>query len=161
MRALSLSAVAILVPLASSMAWETPNRAADEAAIHQIWQKFEAAFNRGDSKTAASVFAVDGDRMDSFGQFFQGRAAIERSYVDLFSGAYKGGTTSSTVRTFRYITPDVVLVEIDSEVTGLPGMKTPRVLQATTIYVRHDGKWEISAHRPRVRPQPPVTAKSQ
>lgn len=160
MRPLFLATIALFLPLSFLLAAEPPTRASDEAVIHQIWAKFEAAFNRGDSKTAASVFAVDGDRMDSFGQFFQGRAAIERSYVDLFSGAYKGGTTSSTVRTFRYITPDVVLVEIDSKVTGLPGMTTPRILRATTIYVRRDGKWEIAAHRPRVRPQPAPSTKS-
>lgn len=91
MRALSLATVALCVTLSFSLAAEVPNRSADEAAIHQIWQKFEAAFNRGDSKTAASVFAVDGDRMDSLGQFFQGRAAIERSYVDLFQAPIRVG----------------------------------------------------------------------
>src|SRR5258708_4017781 len=105
----------------------TQNQAADQSAIKALWAKFESGFNRGDWKTCASVFTMDGDRMDSFGQFFRGRVAIERSYVALFSGPYKDGVTSSTVTNMRFITPAAAIIDLDSEVK-LPGQPV-RLLQ--------------------------------
>jgi uncharacterized protein (TIGR02246 family) len=153
MRNLRLIASLLALSCGGAFAWQaqSANHAADQAAIKQLWANFEAGFNRGDWKTCASAFTVDGDRMDSFGQFFHGRAAIERSYVDLFSGAYKGGVTSSKVTNMRFVTPDVAIVDLDSEVR-LPGQPV-RTLQATTVYVKRGGAWFITAHRPRVRAQ--------
>jgi uncharacterized protein (TIGR02246 family) len=153
----SLARIAFISLLlsASAFAWQSStgnaNHPTDEAAIKGLWAKFESGFNRGDWKTCASVFTVDGDRMDSFGEFFHGRAAIEQSYIKLFSGAYKSGTTNSTMKKLRFVTPDVAIADLDSEV-HLPGQPV-RLLQATTVYVRQNGTWFIAAHRPRVRAQ--------
>jgi uncharacterized protein (TIGR02246 family) len=144
---------ASLLLCSAMLAWQTSavNHAADEAAIKTLWAKFEAGFNKGDWKTCASVFTVDGDRMDSYGNFFHGRETIEKSYIEIFSGAYKSGTTNSKLISLRFVTPDVAIADLDTEV-HLPNQPV-RLLQATTVYVKQNGQWFISAHRPRVRAQ--------
>ena len=126
------------------------NTPRDEAAIRQTWQDFLRAFNLGDARACAACFTADGDRVDSVsGQSFRGRENLERSYADLFTSRYKGGTLVTEIMQIRFVSNEVALAESNNEFRTFQGSASEvRSLRATTIYVKQGGTWMIAAHRP-------------
>ena len=146
---LSLFQIAILFAQVSDQS----NRPGDEAAIRRTWDSFVAAFNEGDAKACAALYTEDGDRVDSVsGKSSRGRADIERSYVNLFGGRYNGGVLVGNITSIRFLTPEVAIVDLVSEVKELQGGSAKTQLRATTIYLKRGGTWAIAAHRPSLRP---------
>jgi ketosteroid isomerase-like protein len=57
---------------------------ADRDAIFNNAKTFVDAFERGDAKAVAGLWADDGDYVDLVGRQLQGRAAIENEFQDFF-----------------------------------------------------------------------------
>ena len=57
---------------------------ADEKAIRATADEFVKAFNAADAKAIGALWAPDAEYTDESGQSFQGRAAIEQVYADVF-----------------------------------------------------------------------------
>lgn len=132
---------ALLLRLAASLM-------GDEGAVRLAWSAFVEAFNRGDAAACAGLYAPDGDRKDSVsGKIFRGEDAIRLSYEGLFGGRYEGGTLVAQIEQLRFVTETVALLDIVSEVRS--AASTP--LRASTVFVKLNGVWLISAHRPSLR----------
>jgi uncharacterized protein (TIGR02246 family) len=89
----------------------------DEAAIQEILQNLEAAWNSYDTARWTALFAEDATFIHIYGGQLDGRAAIEGShrviwetiYSDLGT-IYKGSHTSFTLRSIRFVRSDVAVV---------------------------------------------------
>lgn len=116
---------------------------APDAAIRAQTAAYAAAINKRDAAAVGALFTADGDVTVLDGPRTMGRGAItESTKKDLatWPAARKIGLMVTTVRT---LTPDVVIVETTATFTEGP-IQTNR---GTSVMVRQDGKWLISALR--------------
>jgi uncharacterized protein (TIGR02246 family) len=132
---------------------QAPSGPSAESQVQRILTKQEIAWNVGDSSSWSSPFSEDADFINILGQVFHGRETITQGHANIFGGPFKGTHTTITMRQFRQITPDVVLVEALYEVTGFkslpPGISATEagVLKTRMKYVlmKHEESWQIVA----------------
>jgi uncharacterized protein (TIGR02246 family) len=117
-------------------------------------EAFVKAFNEHDAKalgalcTESADFAfLQGDSLENL-QFglASGRDQIIATAATFFQ-MYPSAKVTHTVRRARLIAPDVMLVDEDFEITGLPEEPRPMRGKFLIVRVRVDGSWKIAAER--------------
>ena len=119
----------------------------EEAAIRAVWARFEEAFNRGDAKTIASIYSVNGDRINQQGELASGRDAIERQYrkqLDDWKAEF-GTRRFHADLAIRFVRPDVAIV--DGRLDSLTTATSAIVAHFTVIAEKQSGNWLIAAGR--------------
>lgn len=129
----------------SPAASPTPGSDAEEKAIRATAEDFTKAFNAGDAKAVAALWAPDAEYTDESGQAFQGRAAIEKEYADLFT-EHRGATVAVTVDSIRFLGPDIA-VEKGVAKVKLPGENVGTGSRYTVVHAKRDGKWTMVVGR--------------
>lgn len=123
-------------------------RANDERALHELWRRFERAFNDGDAETAASVYAPDADRISSSGELVTGRDEIQKRYAAMLARRSADPSTvpfHAEIRV-RLLTAEVAL--LDGTWSGVRDGGTVRGFFTLTA-MKCDGQWLIVAGRDR------------
>ena len=132
---------------------------ADEAAVRKAADQFPAAWAKGDAKSLAALYTADADYVSSTGLIGKGRAEIEKAYVTQFSGVYKGTSLKNATTNVRFLKPDIAITNGTFEVSGLhgpDGREAPsRRGISTSILVKQNGQWLITALRAWVPPPQP------
>ncbi|MFQ5792179.1 MAG: YybH family protein [Acidobacteriota bacterium] len=170
---LSLAAPAFLLPgcqpgeepVAEEAPPEEPSPAADmaaeEEAIQQAADAFTAAWNNGDAKAIAELFAPDGDSVSPEGELATGREEVEKRYAEDFSETYKGTTISITTTSIRFLEPDVALVDGSYEIAGMKGPEGEEMPVVKGLYLnvcmKEGGQWLIVSLRPMIPVKAPGT----
>jgi uncharacterized protein (TIGR02246 family) len=121
------------------------DRSADEAAIRGNIAAFVRAYNAGDAKGVAALFAPDGQAEDKDGEVSQGRAAIEKTFKELFAAAPQKRLEVS-VESIRFIGADLAVETGSTKETSAPG-ETPEYDRYTVLHVKRDGKWQMALAR--------------
>ena len=141
---------------------------ADELAIRRIIDEEVLAWNSGDAKAYSQRFAPEGTFTNIYGMVFTGHDAFEKRHGDTFATFFKGSMRVERIRCIRFVTPEVAIVDVDTEVRGfgkLPagvtsrdGVLRTRLLQ---VFVRRNGEWWIEAyHNVDVKVHPRATMKN-
>ncbi len=147
-------ALALFVPAAVSAA------PADE--VNAVLKSIADAFNKGDARAAAAMFAEDSDVISPFGVPGKGRAGAEKVMAADMAGPLKGTTSTFTADTVRELAPNVLLVDATHEaqnMTGPDGKKMNGKLHVVLVMVRgKDRKLMVAAARPYMFMPPPPTA---
>ncbi len=112
---------------------------ADEKAIRATADEFVNAFNAADVKAVGALWATDAQYTDESGQAFQGRAAIEKEYSDLFK-EYRGATMTVAIESIRFLGPDIAIEKGISKVKLL-SRNTDTASRYTVVHAKRDGKW--------------------
>ena len=128
--------------------------AQDETAIRGIIEQQVAAWNAGDGKAYAAHFATDGGFTNLFGMVMYGQEAFEKRHSEIFATFFKNTARQMTIRRIRFVTPDVAIVDVDTEVHGIKAMPagvtlgTDGVLRTRLqqVFVKRDGAWWIEAY---------------
>jgi len=120
---------------------EAPALSPEQKAIADQANAFIAAFNKGDAKTIAAMFAEDAEWVDNEGAVLSGREAIAGLFKDVFLIG-KGRTIDIDVESVRPLTADVMLEKGTSTVTE-PGGRTA-VSSYTAVHVKKGDGWLIS-----------------
>jgi uncharacterized protein (TIGR02246 family) len=145
---------ALLVALALVRPAEAAVAPGDEAAIRAVVAEESAAWNVGDAKAYSAHVAEDVSFTNILGVVMYGRKAFESRHAEVFATVFKGSRLQQTIRRLRFVTPDVAIVDVDTEVRGFaglpPGVKPfpdgtlrTRLLQ---VLVRRGGEWWIEAY---------------
>jgi uncharacterized protein (TIGR02246 family) len=140
-----------------ALALAMPVRAQDtasEAAIRAIVAEQAVAWNRGDGDGYARHISPDVSFTNLFGMVLYGASAFAARHREILSTFYKGTTKRHTVRRVRFVTPDVVIVDIDNEVHGVrampPGIQLPADgvvrTQLMEVFARRNGTWFVEAY---------------
>ncbi len=150
---------AIMMAVAA-LAVASTSRAVDlkeDAAIKAQFEKLQKAFNAADAKGVAALFADDGDLINPAGQYAKGKLEIEKLAAQDLANIIAGGTSTFTIRDWRFIgnSKDTVLVNATHDFKGGKGPMPEGQVLVTTVMVRRAGQWMVIAARPMVPVKPP------
>ena len=147
----SKAALAVLLFLtfsaASSRAQMPSNRDADTAAIKQTVAAFADTWNSHDAHGVAMRYVEDGDFSSIKGEDSHGRKELEDHYKTIFGTFLKNARTTDTVRSVRFLAPDIASVDIDWLVNdpNAPGGVLRKGL-LTWIVTKRNGQWMITIY---------------
>jgi uncharacterized protein (TIGR02246 family) len=128
------------------------DHSADEAAIRANIAAFVRAYNAGDAKAVAALFSPDGVTVDKEGDTSEGRAAIERTFKDIFTAAPQKRLEVS-IESIRFIGSDLA-VEVGSTKQIPTPTEPPEYDRYTVLHVKRDGKWQMALARDEEGPPP-------
>jgi len=126
---------------AVAIAASTPTTDADEKAIRATADDFVKAFNAADVKAIGALWAADAEYTDESGESFQGRAAIEQIYADLFK-QHLGAMITVKIESIRLLGPDVALEKGVARVKS-PGGLADTAARYTVVHAKRNGKWTM------------------
>ena len=110
--------------------------------------KIDGAFDRHDAHECALRFVDDADFVSVSGLTFHGRKAIEDHYVSSFSSTLKDAHRTDTVKSIRFLSPDIASVDVDWEMTGARtadgSERPPRKGLLEPVLVKQNGQWSIA-----------------
>jgi uncharacterized protein (TIGR02246 family) len=132
---------------ASSRAQMPSTRDADTAAIKQYVAAFADTWNSHDAHAVAMRYVEDGDFSSIKGEASHGRKELEDHYTTIFSTFLKNAHTTDTVKSVRFLAPDIASVDIDWLVTdpNAPGGVLRKGL-LTWIVTKRNGQWMIAIY---------------
>ena len=125
---------------------ETEER--DRAAIGQTLKAFQDDWNKHDAHAFALTFTEDADFTNVAGMHAHGRANVEAFHAPVFAGIFKESHQTGTIRSIRFLKPDLAAVDVDWEMTGAKSPDgTPRPyrkgLLDWVMARQSDGAWLI------------------
>jgi uncharacterized protein (TIGR02246 family) len=140
---LAIAAPAIILAWRPDLAAQ--DKAQDEAALLKNAQAFQAAFEKGDAKGVAALWATDGDYTDQTGKVLKGREAIEKAFQGFFA-ENKDLKLRIEITALRFVTPDVA---IEDGITAVmtPDGAPPSRARYTIVHVKKDGQWQLGSVR--------------
>ncbi|HET6329008.1 MAG TPA: SgcJ/EcaC family oxidoreductase [Planctomycetaceae bacterium] len=119
------------------------NDSKDESAIRANVEAFVKAYNAGDAKAVANLFASEAQTIDEEGETTQGREAIERKTAATFADAPQG-RIQIDVGSIRMIGSALAIETGRAKVTSSPG-KEPNVSRYSAVHVKsRSGKWLLA-----------------
>ncbi len=135
-----------------------------EAAIRTIVTAQTAAWNAGDARAYSANVAEDVGFTNILGEVRYGREAFESRHAAIFSTVFKGSHLEQAIRRIRFVTADVAIVDVDTEVRGFaglpPGVKASRDGALRTrlqqLFVRRGGTWWVEAYHNVDTKEPPA-----
>jgi len=127
---------------------QTPsNRDADTAAIHQLVASFADRWNAHDAHALSMFFVEDGEFTNIRGEASHGRKELEDHYTTVLNGFLKNAHTTDTVKSVRFLGPDLATVDMDWLVNdpAMPGgVRTKGLL--TWVVAKRNGQWLITIY---------------
>jgi uncharacterized protein (TIGR02246 family) len=121
----------------------------DRAAIEKSVQNYMDSWNTHDVHAVAMTYTEDCDFVNNFGALTHGRAGMEATFGPFMSGAYSATHQTGTVRSIRFLKPDVAAVDVDWEMTGAKNpdgsiRPTRKGLHSLVMTKQSDGPWLIA-----------------
>jgi len=123
---------------------------AEEQAVRKSAQAFTDAYNKGDAKAVAALWATDGDY--SVGRdSIKGRKAIEKLYEEFFK-AHPGSKMEVVVESVRVFAPNVAIEQGTASVRDSPN-GSPTASAYSAVHVKqNDGQWQMASVRESEQP---------
>lgn len=139
----------ILVAALSANAQTSQKMSKDEAAIRKVVQQVQDGWNAHDAKTHAAAFAPDADYVVVNGSHDKGREEIQARHTQLFTGIYKNSRNVATIKSVRFLRPDVAIVHTEWNLLhDLSDSKSRKGHALNTIVMtKEKGKWSIAAYQ--------------
>lgn len=134
----------VVFPIMSN-AQASQSASSDEAAIRQIVQQVQDAWNAHDGKAFAAPFATDADYVVVNGMYIKGREAIEQGHTQIFSTIYKESKNAATVKSVRFLRPDVAVAHVEWNLEFRAGGEARRAQAMNTmVLTKEGGRWGIA-----------------
>ena len=139
----------MLVNVHVSDAQPSQKMSKDETAIRKVVQQVQDGWNAHDAKTHAAAFAPDADYVVVNGSHDKGREEIQARHTQLFSGIYKNSHNIATIKSVRFLRPDVAVVHTEWNLLhDLSDSETRKGHALNTIVMtKEKGKWSIAAYQ--------------
>jgi uncharacterized protein (TIGR02246 family) len=140
------------LPLLLQKTWARPS--ADYAAIQALVNEQTAAWNVGDAAAYSRHFSPDGSFTNIYGMTFNGHDAFQKRHAETFARFFKGSSRVEKIRQVRFVTPDVAILDVDTEVRGFgnmpPGIAMPEdgVLRTRLqqVLLKRGGQWWVESY---------------
>ena len=152
MKRLLLAAVAILMAATLAPAQTgtggaagSSGRSEDEAAIRKLAELHAAAWNKGDARQAASVFAEDAAFTLVDGRTLKGRSAIEQNIAsDPIGTARTGRTMTIDTEAVRFLGPDLAISNGYTKFSG-PALPADQIGHYMAVVKKTGSGWKVLA----------------
>jgi len=147
-------AAAIVIAGSAPGAQTGGQQAGDEAAVRQLPQKYEAAWNARNVQQILDLYTDDALVVEPTGEVRKGRSALEASYKESF-GDMGNAKLSLDVDTVRFLGPDTVVFTGTSTIAGgkqPPGSDSGHYM---VIAKKVGGEWKASEVHIAVTPPQP------
>ena len=142
---------------------------ADSTTIQSILQEEVASWNSGDAATYSKHFAENGTFTNIRGMFFAGHQQFLDRHVEIFKGMFAKTVLQQDVVSFRFLSPDVAIVETLTWITGFPKGGSPKAIhiddqgrlhtRLLQVFQKQAGDWKIVVyHNVDLKPDTPVPA---
>lgn len=129
--------------------------ASDEAAVRAVVQQVQDGWNTHDAKAFSAPFALDADYVVINGMKAKGRDEIEKGHAGIFSTIYKDSKNVGTVKSVRFIRPDVAVVHIEWSLEyQMGGQARKGRAMNTMVMTKEAGKWSIAVFQNTSMDQP-------
>ena len=139
MKRMMLTVAMMAWGLASAVGAEADRQAADEAAIRKAVESYVAAFNQGDAKALAAMWAPEAVYTNPVsGEQVVGREAIEKQFAAIFAEA-KGAKLEAKTESIQFVSPNVAVEQGTAKV--IRPDQAPLESEYTAVYVKRDGQW--------------------
>ena len=144
----------VLVMSSSAGLAQTPP-GSDEAAVRAVVQQVQDGWNAHDAKAFSAHFAADADYVVINGMLAKGRTEIEKGHAGIFATIYKDSKNAATVKSVRFIRPDVAVVHIEWNLDyQMRGQARKGQAMNTMVMTKEAGKWSIAAFQNTSMDQP-------
>jgi uncharacterized protein (TIGR02246 family) len=154
LRLLRPTLTALVLSAGLATAAEPPAMSPDELAVRENAGRYAEAFNAGDAKALAAMWAPEAVYVDSdTGTELKGRAAIEAHFTAQLAGPRP--TIAVDVTSVRFVTPDVAMEDGVVHIAAADGAMTDTSYSA--VSVKKDGKWLLDSVRETTLPPPPTS----
>ncbi len=121
------------------------NRPEDEKAIRTAAEAFVNAYNAGDAKALAAIFAPDSEVIDEFGDRIVGSDKIEDEYADFFDSTPRSKVWLAP-ESLRFLGADTAKEEGRIRLQPADGGPMSK-RRYVAFYVKQSGKWLYSCVR--------------
>ena len=113
--------------------------------IESLLREIEAAWNRGDLRTYAGLYAKNAGYVSRAGKLLTGRTEIEELHATAFAGPLRNTKLSLNTRRIEFLTSAVALVYADVEIKrGGDDNNTTRAITTFVVANANEG-WRIFA----------------
>ena len=143
----------LAMPLAMGLARDAAAKpadsgtAAEDAAIRQVVTGFSDGWNSHDAHAMCASLADDVQWVNWRGEAVHSRKEVEDQHVSLFAGLYKNTHRTDTVKSIRYLTPELASVDNYWTMTGAKtrdGADWPyREGYVHSLMAKRNGRWVI------------------
>jgi uncharacterized protein (TIGR02246 family) len=123
----------------------TKDKADDTAAIKNAGQAFLKAYLAGDAKALAAHWTENGEYFTDDGTTIRGRAAIEKTFTEVFAKRKPATHAALEVTSIRFPSKDTAIEEGYFKVST--GKDAPTSSRYTLLRVRDDGHWLMAVAR--------------
>jgi uncharacterized protein (TIGR02246 family) len=139
MKRMMLTAAMMAWGLASAIGAEADRQATEEAAVRKAVEAYVAAFNQGDAKALAALWAPEAVYTNPLsGQQVVGREAIEKQFASVFEDA-KDVKLEATTDAIQFVSPNVAVEQGMAKL--IRPDQAPEESEYTAVYVKRDGQW--------------------
>ena len=129
------------------------NEAADRSGIVALAEAIERAWNAGDVKSYACLYAIDAAYITRAGISWKGRKAIERGHAAAFRGDLKGTVLKVRIKRLRFLTPKSAVAHCAIELSRGTRRDAHKIHAITRFELQKNrARWEIVAARTREIP---------
>lgn len=119
---------------------------ADHAAVRALAAQQELAWNRHDAKAYADLFTVDCDVVNVLGEWWNGRAELERKLTTAYASTFRDSALTFTDVQTRFLNPQLAIAHMRWTMTGAAfeaGRPQPKQGIQTLLVRKQDGRWLI------------------
>jgi uncharacterized protein (TIGR02246 family) len=139
MKSFTILFTLLAIGLGSVTADEGGRQTADEAAIRKAVEAYAAAFNQGDAKALAALWAPEAVYTNPIsGDEVVGREAIEKQFTAIFAEA-KGSKLEASTVSIGFVSPNVAVEQGTAKV--IRPDQAQEESQYSAVYMKRDGQW--------------------
>ena len=138
------AALCLIFSTAGARAQMSSNHDADSASIRQFVVDFQNTWNNHDARGVAMHYVEDGEFTSVKGDVSHGRKELEDHYATIFTTFLKNARTTDTVRSIRFLGPDLASVDLEwlvNEPSAPNGVLRKGLL--TWVLTKRNGQWLV------------------
>jgi len=139
----------------------------DSLIIRNILQEEVTSWNNGDAATYSKHFSESGTFTNIRGMFFTGHKQFLDRHTEIFKGVFKKSVLQQEVVSFRFLNPDIAIVETLTWIKGFPKDSSPKGVYVDSegrfhtrllqVFQKQSGDWKIVVyHNVDLKPDTPV-----
>jgi uncharacterized protein (TIGR02246 family) len=121
---LTLILAATLPPATPAQPRHHARPTTEEEIVRATVSRFFEGWNAHDADKMVSVYAVDIDHIDVFGEWHKGRETMRAELARLHAGPLRTSQKKYTIEKVRFIKPDVAVVQVSSMSQNGPNLGT-------------------------------------